>query len=76
MMDKEGAIRACKDTNPIIDGRKANVNLAYLGAKQRPNGNGYYQNGTIPNHVNVNSNYNQGKKIHMLLTNNVLICRM
>uniref|UniRef100_A0A2K6Q922 RNA binding motif protein 38 n=1 Tax=Rhinopithecus roxellana TaxID=61622 RepID=A0A2K6Q922_RHIRO len=25
--------RACKDPNPIIDGRKANVNLAYLGAK-------------------------------------------
>ncbi|XP_039676850.1 RNA-binding protein 24 [Perca fluviatilis] len=26
---------ACKDPNPIIDGRKANVNLAYLGAKPR-----------------------------------------
>uniref|UniRef100_A0A8C5LE36 RNA-binding protein 38 n=2 Tax=Euteleostomi TaxID=117571 RepID=A0A8C5LE36_JACJA len=24
-----------KDPNPIIDGRKANVNLAYLGAKPR-----------------------------------------
>ncbi|EDV23166.1 uncharacterized protein TRIADDRAFT_58176 [Trichoplax adhaerens] len=59
MVDKEGATRACKDTNPIIDGRKANVNLAYLGAKQRPNGNGYYQNGTVPNHVNMNNNYNQ-----------------
>ncbi|KAK6011542.1 hypothetical protein OSTOST_23367 [Ostertagia ostertagi] len=29
--------RACKDPNPIIDGRKANVNLAYLGAKPRTN---------------------------------------
>lgn len=26
-----------KDPNPIIDGRKANVNLAYLGAKPRNN---------------------------------------
>lgn len=35
MADKVGAERACKDPNPIIDGRKANVNLAYLGAKPR-----------------------------------------
>ncbi|KTF72704.1 hypothetical protein cypCar_00047145, partial [Cyprinus carpio] len=35
MMDKSAAERACKDPNPIIDGRKANVNLAYLGAKPR-----------------------------------------
>lgn len=26
-----------RDPNPIIDGRKANVNLAYLGAKPRNN---------------------------------------
>ncbi len=37
MKDKIGAERACKDPNPIIDGRKANVNLAYLGAKPRAN---------------------------------------
>ncbi|KAL4823559.1 hypothetical protein H8958_004287 [Nasalis larvatus] len=30
---RAAAERACKDPNPIIDGRKANVNLAYLGAK-------------------------------------------
>lgn len=35
MSDKEAATGACKDPNPIIDGRKANVNLAYLGAKPR-----------------------------------------
>lgn len=35
MTDRSAAERACKDPNPIIDGRKANVNLAYLGAKPR-----------------------------------------
>ncbi|XP_017539628.1 RNA-binding protein 24b isoform X1 [Pygocentrus nattereri] len=35
MVDRPAAERACKDPNPIIDGRKANVNLAYLGAKPR-----------------------------------------
>ncbi|GCB75929.1 hypothetical protein scyTo_0016490 [Scyliorhinus torazame] len=35
MADRVSADRACKDPNPIIDGRKANVNLAYLGAKPR-----------------------------------------
>ncbi len=35
MADVAGAERACLDPNPIIDGRKANVNLAYLGAKPR-----------------------------------------
>lgn len=37
MKDKLAAERACRDPNPIIDGRKANVNLAYLGAKPRGN---------------------------------------
>lgn len=37
MSDRNGADRATKDPNPIIDGRKANVNLAYLGAKPRIN---------------------------------------
>ncbi|XP_075701141.1 RNA-binding protein 38 [Rhinoderma darwinii] len=35
MSDRAAADRACKDPNPIIDGRKANVNLAYIGAKPR-----------------------------------------
>ncbi|XP_052250473.1 RNA-binding protein 38-like isoform X2 [Dreissena polymorpha] len=35
MATREAAEKACKDPNPIIDGRKANVNLAYLGAKPR-----------------------------------------
>ena len=42
MVDKEAADKACATKNPTIDGRKANVNLAYLGAKPRraqaPNG--------------------------------------
>ncbi|CAG0912514.1 unnamed protein product [Notodromas monacha] len=44
MVDVVGAERACKDPNPIIDGRKANVNLAFLGAKPRGNSiyNGYF----------------------------------
>lgn len=37
MGDRPAADRACKDPNPIIDGRKANVNLAILGAKPRGN---------------------------------------
>ena len=45
MSNKEAAERACKEPNPIIDGRKANVNLAILGAKPRGNltGNHRYQ---------------------------------
>jgi hypothetical protein len=35
MADRCAAERICKDPNPIIDGRKANVNLAFLGAKPR-----------------------------------------
>ena len=35
MADKEGAERACANHNPYIDGRRANVNLAYLGAKPK-----------------------------------------
>ena len=35
MADRGAAERACKEPNPVIDGRKANVNLAYLGAKPR-----------------------------------------
>ena len=35
MATKEGAEQACENPNPIVDGRKANVNLAYLGAKPK-----------------------------------------
>jgi RNA recognition motif-containing protein len=35
METKEQADAAILDPNPIIDGRKANVNLAYLGVKSR-----------------------------------------
>lgn len=35
MESKEAAEAAVLDPNPVIDGRKANVNLAYLGVKSR-----------------------------------------
>ncbi|XP_006818923.1 RNA-binding protein 38-like [Saccoglossus kowalevskii] len=41
MADRPAAERACKDPNPIIDGRKANVNLAFIGAKPRGVPHGY-----------------------------------
>lgn len=37
MGDRASAERACREQNPVIDGRKANVNLAILGAKPRGN---------------------------------------
>lgn len=40
MTDKDGADRAIEDPNPVIDGRRANVNLAYLGAKPKLNSPG------------------------------------
>uniref|UniRef100_A0A6E8W3Q4 RRM domain-containing protein n=1 Tax=Anopheles coluzzii TaxID=1518534 RepID=A0A6E8W3Q4_ANOCL len=43
MGDRLSAERACKEPNPIIDGRKANVNLAILGAKPRGNASQGYQ---------------------------------
>jgi hypothetical protein len=42
MSTKDAAERACKEPNPIIDGRKENVNLAILGAKPRGNLTGTY----------------------------------
>lgn len=35
METKEAAEAAVYDPNPIIDGRRSNVNLAYLGVKSR-----------------------------------------
>ena len=35
MNTQEAAGLATREPNPVIDGRKANVNLAYLGAKPR-----------------------------------------
>jgi hypothetical protein len=35
MNTQEAASLATREANPVIDGRKANVNLAYLGAKPR-----------------------------------------
>lgn len=35
MVNREVVERVCKDFNFIIDGRKVNVNLVYLGVKLR-----------------------------------------
>ncbi|KAJ4868830.1 RNA-binding (RRM/RBD/RNP motifs) family protein [Raphanus sativus] len=36
-MEADAAMRACQNMNPVIDGRRANCNLAFLGAhKPRP----------------------------------------
>jgi len=37
MATREAAERVCKESNPIIDGRRANVNLAILGARNKGN---------------------------------------
>lgn len=36
MVTSDAAKMACRNKHPIIDGRQANVNLAYLGAKPKP----------------------------------------
>lgn len=59
MADRSAADRACKDPNPIIDGRKANVNLAYLGAKPR-----VMQPGK-DDHIHLNQNHVQHKYISL-----------
>ena len=35
MADREAAERAFANPNPVIEGRRANVNLAYIGAKPK-----------------------------------------
>lgn len=35
MADRESAEKACSNPNPVVDGRRANVNLAYLGARPK-----------------------------------------
>ncbi|XP_028406095.1 RNA-binding protein 38-like [Dendronephthya gigantea] len=49
MRDEHGAQRACENKKPLIDGRRANVQLAYLGAKKKTKeGPGkLFSNGTI-----------------------------
>ncbi|EDO40104.1 predicted protein [Nematostella vectensis] len=36
MATSDAAELACKNKRPMIEGRQANVNLAYLGAKPKP----------------------------------------
>ena len=59
MATKETAERACKEPNPIIDGRKANVNLAILGAKPRGNVTctGWFPTVLQPSVSNTNSKH-------------------
>lgn len=39
--DPESAKRACEDPNPMIDGRRANCNIASLG-RPRPSPQGFF----------------------------------
>ncbi|WJX62894.1 hypothetical protein P8452_47842 [Trifolium repens] len=47
--DPESARRACADPNPVIDGRRANCNIASLGRPRPspPRGRGTYQGGGV-----------------------------
>lgn len=47
MATKEGAKRACVNKRPVIDGRRANVDLAYLGAKPKNPKAAPQQEGTV-----------------------------
>ena len=53
MNTQEAASLATKEANPVIDGRKANVNLAYLGAKPRviPSPAGKFEEKPIENGI-------------------------
>ncbi|KAL5493172.1 hypothetical protein EMCRGX_G014310 [Ephydatia muelleri] len=65
MADREGAEKACSNPNPVVDGRRANVNLAYLGARPKhgqpgspgsgrsdsPNGALYHHHSPPPMHM-------------------------
>ena len=55
MNTQEAASLATKEANPVIDGRKANVNLAYLGAKPRvipsPAGKSDHSNRLLPERI-------------------------
>lgn len=61
MVDAESAKKAIQDPNPVIDGRKANVNLAYLGAKPRGiqalNPAAFLKPGLIAPHLGLHQGY-------------------
>lgn len=65
MGDRASAERACREPNPIIDGRKANVNLAILGAKPRGNvqTGKFYQALLIIHYLSISTTI----KIHSLI---------
>lgn len=48
MADREGAEKACANPNPVVDGRRANVNLAYLGARPKHGQPGEESGGGVP----------------------------
>jgi hypothetical protein len=65
MARREGAEEAVKEPNPMIDGRRANVNLAYLGAKNRT--------ATLPR---MFKNLNNNLIFHFVLVSYSLLARM
>ncbi|KAK9757513.1 hypothetical protein RND81_01G167400 [Saponaria officinalis] len=56
--EAEGAMRACIDPSPVIDGRRANCNLAFLGAqKSKPSTPSHYPlHGTSVTGKGMNNN--------------------
>ncbi|KAL2893955.1 putative RNA-binding protein ARP1 [Bienertia sinuspersici] len=62
--EPEAAMRACVDATPVIDGRRANCNLAFLGAqKSKPSTPSHHtnnNNGMSRNVKSMNSNGESG----------------
>ncbi|XP_047058512.1 RNA-binding protein 24-A-like isoform X1 [Lolium rigidum] len=57
--EAEAAMRACLDPYPVIDGRRANCNLAYLGVQRsKPQLSPYLQPYAAVGHVHGGSNMN------------------
>ena len=51
--DPEAARRACADPTPIIDGRRANCNLASLGRPRPPMHYGMIALRHLPNNLSI-----------------------
>uniref|UniRef100_A0A0D9VK58 RRM domain-containing protein n=1 Tax=Leersia perrieri TaxID=77586 RepID=A0A0D9VK58_9ORYZ len=67
--DPESARKACEDPTPVIDGRRANCNLASLGRAQpavplgRPRSAGSYFGVPVPRGIYVGGSYGQSRPL-------------
>ncbi|XP_021760853.1 RNA-binding protein 24-B-like isoform X1 [Chenopodium quinoa] len=60
--EPEAAMRACLDATPVIDGRRANCNLAFLGAqKSKPSTPSHHSTHGISRNVKGMNNNNGGE---------------